>query len=112
MFNFRPEFLVCRWRLCRVAVFLCGIAAAPGLFAASIMVSPATISNDRVGPVSLSISGIAAGQTVVLERIFDENGNGAVDAGEPATLSLRVTDGQLPVIGGVQIQMCRATTMA
>ena len=66
------------------------------------MISPTTILNDRVGPVSLTISGIAAGQTVLVERFFDENGNGVVDAGERATLSFRVTDGQLPLFGGVR----------
>ncbi len=89
-------------RLARTLLFLALIGMAPNLFAASLVVSPTTILNDRVGPVSLSISGLTTGQTVLVERFFDENGNGAVDAGEPTTLSIRVTDGQLPIVGGIR----------
>ena len=102
MLNVPSHSIAGRSRLFRALVFLGAIGAAPGLFAASVMVSPTTVFNDRVGPVSLTISGIAAGQTVLVERFFDRNGNGTVDAEDSLIFSSRVTDGQLPIIGGVR----------
>ena len=78
------------------------LSAATNLFAASLTVSPASILNDYTGQVSLTISGIPAAKTILVERFLDANGNGAIDAGEPLTFSFKVTDGQKPLIGGVR----------
>ena len=82
---------------------LCGaISLASNVFAASVTVSPATVLNDRAAPISLTISALAPGSTVLVERFLDENANDKVDAGEGLTFSFKVTDGQRPLIGGVR----------
>ena len=84
---------------------LSAITAFPGatsLLAASLTVNPPLITNDYVGQVSLTISGLTPAKTVSVERVIDLNGNGVIDAGEGIIFSFKVTDGQLPIIGGVR----------
>lgn len=68
----------------------------------SVGISPANITNDYSGKVTLTISGLTPGKTVLVEKFTDFNGNGVVDAGDTLIRSFKVTDGQLPVIGGVR----------
>ncbi len=79
-----------------------GLLLATNLSAASLTVSPPVIMNDYAGQVSLAISGLTPGKTVLVERSIDANGNGVADAGEALTFSFKVRDGQLPLIGGVR----------
>lgn len=85
------------------AVF-CALAMVPSVQATvGLTVSPSSITNDYVGKVSLTITGLSAGQTVRVERLTDANGNGVVDAAtDGVTRGFTVTDGQLPIIGGVR----------
>src|SRR3989442_13189246 len=85
-------------------VILCASALIPSAEAAvGLSVSPANITNDYVGKVTLTITGLSAGQTVLVERFTDLNGNGVVDAATDGLFrSFTVTDGQLPIIGGVR----------
>jgi hypothetical protein len=66
----------------------------------TLTISPAVISNDYVGSINLTISNLAVGQKVVLEKYFDLNGNGTVDSQEPMPRRFSVTDGAVPLIGG------------
>jgi hypothetical protein len=51
----------------------------------------------------LTITGLSPGMTVRVERISDINGNGIVDAATDTVFrTFTVTDGQLPIIGGVR----------
>jgi uncharacterized GH25 family protein len=69
----------------------------------SLNVSPAGITNDYTGNVTLTITGLAINQKVLVERYYDLNGNGLIDAGQDFVIqSFKVTDGQLPLIGGVR----------
>ncbi len=71
--------------------------------APSITVSPTTITNNYVGAILLSISNLSsAGVTVRVDRFLDVNSNGIVDGNEWAGQSFYVTDGQVPLIGGVR----------
>ncbi len=71
--------------------------------AVGLAISPAIVANDYVGKVSLTITGLAAGQKVRIERLADMNGNGTVDASTDGLFgAFTVTDGQLPVIGGIR----------
>src|SRR2546425_12601350 len=83
-------------------VILCALALVPSAQAAAgLSVTPANITNDYVGKVTLTMTGLSAGQTVLVERFTDVNGNGVVDAATDAVLrSFTVTDGQLAIIGG------------
>ena len=85
------------------------LAAAAMIFSSStsnaavaFTVSPAQITNDLVGKITLTITGLAAEQTVRIDRFADLNGNGAIDSNEPLVLSFAVTDGHLSRIGGVR----------
>lgn len=84
--------------LCILAVALLASAG----FAAGLSVSPAQVADNYQGAVTINITGLSAGQSVLLERYIDVNGNGVVDAGEPCVISLPLTDGNIPTIGGVR----------
>ncbi len=77
-------------------------AACAAVAAVGFTVSPAAITNDYKGKVMLTITGLSVGQTVKVERLFDFNGNNTVDAEDFVIRTATVTDGQLPLIGGVR----------
>src|SRR5260221_8253081 len=69
----------------------------------SLTISPAIITNDFAGKIALSISNLNAGQSVIIERFADLNGNGVIDPGQDLMMQrFKVTDGALPLIGGVR----------
>lgn len=74
---------------------LLGVANA---MAATFSVSPASVASDYTGDVTLSVGGLFAGQSVVIEAFGDDNANGAIDSGEQLVLSLRVADGERPTL--------------
>jgi len=78
------------------------LLASASAFAASFSISPSAITNDFEGIITLSITNLTPGQTVVVEQFADLNGNGAIDPGEPLISHFTVTDGQLPLIGGIR----------
>jgi hypothetical protein len=82
---------------------LAALAGAPlGISAASLSISPSAVTNDYSGTIGLDITGLGSAREVVVEKFADLNTNGIVDPGEPMMLSFTVTDGQLPLIGGVR----------
>lgn len=85
-------------------VVCCALALIPRAQAVvGLNVTPASITNDFVGKVTLTITGLSASQTVRVERFTDLNGNGAVDVATDGLFrSFMVTDGELPVFGGVR----------
>jgi len=70
--------------------------------AATLSVTPATLSNLYSGSLSIQIGGLTNGETILVERFLDVNGNGTIDAGEPLVQSFVLTDGQVTSIGGVR----------
>jgi hypothetical protein len=85
-------------------VLICLLFGARTLHAAlSVTVSPTTITNNYVGTITLSIANLSsAGAKVRVDRFLDVNSNGVVDGNEWAGQSFYVTDGQLPIIGGIR----------
>lgn len=79
----------------------CLLAGASAI-AAGFTISPPAITNDFKGIITLNITNLTPGQTVVVEQFTDLNGNGAIDPGEPLVWHFTVTDGQLPLIGGIR----------
>ena len=75
---------------CLGAALLC---AASGK-AATFSISPASAGADHIGDVTLSVGGLSAGQSVVIEVFGDDNASGAVDSGERLVMSLQVADGE------------------
>jgi hypothetical protein len=65
-------------------------------------VTPAAISNTYSGKLTLLVTGLTSGESVVVQKFLDRNGNGVVDAGDPLMQQFDLTDGQPGmVIGGV-----------
>lgn len=74
---------------------------AAGGAAASLSVSPVTVSNAFNGVVSLTITGLnSPGQTVIVERYFDGNNSNTINSGDLLTQQFKVTDGQVTSVAG------------
>ncbi|MGH7972803.1 MAG: hypothetical protein ACREIC_29155, partial [Limisphaerales bacterium] len=87
--------------LCSAATaILFGVSAARA--AVGLAISPATVTNDFAGKITLNITGLTTGQAVDVLIYADLNGNGVVDSGEPIVQAFAVTDGQAQTIGGVR----------
>ncbi len=84
--------------LVRIAVLL-GTLPLSAL-GAGLTVSLNVVTNDAIGQINVTISGVS-GQTVLVEKFYDLNGNASVDAGDLLMQSFRVTDGLIPTLGGV-----------
>lgn len=92
--------LLHEWVLC---LFLAGGSLLPTLSrGAALTVTPNTISNTYSGQITLQISGLTNGETVLVERFLDGNTNAVVDSGELLVQSFKVTDGQVVAFGGVR----------
>jgi hypothetical protein len=84
-------------------VAACLVCAAPSVRATaiSLTISPAAITNDSIGKVTLTITNLTAGKTVNVEWYADLNTNGIIDAGDLLITSFQVTDGQVPMVAGL-----------
>lgn len=69
--------------------------------AVAFTVVPATVGNTYAGTVTLQVTGLTAGASVLIQKYFDANGDGAIDIGDPLVQQFNLTDGQATVIGGV-----------
>ncbi len=70
--------------------------------AIGLTVSPAAVTNDYVGTITLNITNLTPGMTVNVQEYADLNTNGVIDAGDLLIKSLQLTDGQAPTVGGVR----------
>ena len=86
-------------RLLTLLILVLLLPAAHGL---TLAVSPATVTNDFIGQISLNVSNLTTGHSIRVERFLDANGNGVIDPGETSFQTFIVTNGQLPLIGGVR----------
>jgi hypothetical protein len=69
----------------------------------TLAISPAVITNNYQGRISLTIGSLAPGKKVIVQKYADLNNNGVVDLGQDWLVqSFEVTDGVLPRIGGVR----------
>ncbi|PYK98323.1 MAG: hypothetical protein DME19_12955 [Verrucomicrobia bacterium] len=69
--------------------------------AVGFTVSPSSLSNTYSGQITLQISGLTNGETVLVERFLDVNRNG-IDPGDLLVQSFKVTDGQVTAFGGIR----------
>jgi len=75
-------------------------AAARGGIACSI--TPSSISNTYSGSITLLVTGLTNGQSVLVQKYMDANGNGVIDAGDPLVQQFTLTDGNPGmVMGGI-----------
>ena len=64
-------------------------------------VTPAAVSNSYNGPITLLVSGLTNGETVLVQKYLDVNGNGVIDAGDLLWQQFALTDGTNFSLGGV-----------
>jgi hypothetical protein len=85
-------------------VVLAALLAAGNICRAEVglTISPSAVSNTYSGFVTLNITGLSGGDTVVVQKFLDANTNGIVDAGDLPVQQFSLTDGAAGmVIGGV-----------
>lgn len=84
--------------LIQSALSLCQTA----LGTVALTVTPSAVSNTYQGPITLQVTGLAGGDSVVVQKFLDLNANGTVDAADMLVQQFTLTDGQAGmVIGGV-----------
>ena len=77
---------------------LCPVAPGAPVFT----ITPAAVSNTYSGTITLQITGLTPGATVVIQKFLDANTNGIIDGGDMMVQQFNLTDGQAGmVIGGV-----------
>src|SRR6266404_2891899 len=70
--------------------------------AVTLNVTPSAVSNTYSGTITLTVTGVPTGDTVVIQKFVDANTNGVVDAGDFLVQQFQLADGQGPqVISGV-----------
>ena len=62
---------------------------------------PTSVSNTFSGILTLQISGVTPGDTVMIQRYLDVNNSGTIDAADWLVEQFSVTDGQAATIGGI-----------
>ena len=85
----------------RTLLFLFSFLAGFSGVAATLTVSPAIITNDYKGIITLQIA-VPSGSTVRIDKLVDLNTNGVIDSSDMLLESSVITDGQVPTIGGVR----------
>jgi hypothetical protein len=88
----------------KIQLLLLTLACLAGSVRAAVTFNliPATVSNTYSGVITLQVTGLTNGETVVVQKFLDVNGNGAVDAGDWLVQQFDLTDGQPGMaIGGI-----------
>jgi len=86
----------------RVLALAFTFAPFPVAWAANFTVSPATVSNTYSGYITMQVTGLTSGGTVLVQKYLDANTNGVIDASDMLSQQFPLTDGQAGmVIGGV-----------
>lgn len=96
----RPSFTtssLAGWALLAVALF-----AQVSVRPATLSVSPAVVTNDYAGKITLAVTGVPAGAGLRVEKYIDLDDNGRIDATDLLLQGFVVADGMLPLIGGVR----------
>ena len=86
----------------RLLALLLSLLACQTLPAAvGFSVTPPTVSSTYIGNITLQITGLTSGQTVVVQKFLDANTNGVIDGADLLWQQFQLTDGQASAIGGV-----------
>jgi hypothetical protein len=80
--------------LARLALLLTLTAWVPQSSAVTVSVTPSAVSNTYSGIVTLQVTGLTNGETVLVQKFIDANGNGNLDSAETLWQSFKLTDGQ------------------
>ncbi len=87
-----------------LSLFLLALALAPAPASAAVnfTLSESAVSNLFTGTLGIQITGLASGESVVLQKFIDADGDGLVGAGEVLVGQFKITEGQVTRIGGVR----------
>jgi hypothetical protein len=86
---------------CVAVALLAGLAGSANA-AVGFNVTPAAVSNTYNGQITLTVTGLTTGSTVVIQKFLDLNTNGVINTSDWLVQQFRITDGQPGmVIGGV-----------
>lgn len=83
-----------------LVALLVGFSVLTANAAVVFTVSPAAVSNTYNGFITLQLTGLNAGETVVIQKFLDANTNGVIGAGDSLIQQFNLTDGQQTLIGG------------
>ena len=75
--------------------------AGPANAAVTFTITPSAVSNTYTGTITLLISNVPTGDTVVVQKFLDLNTNGIIDGSDWLVQQFQLTDGTNFVIGGV-----------
>jgi hypothetical protein len=75
--------------------------AQSGRAAVGFSVTPTVVSNTYSGPITLQVTGLNPGDTVVVQKFLDANADGVIDAGDILIEQFDLTDGSNFVIAGI-----------
>jgi hypothetical protein len=64
-------------------------------------ITPSLVSNTYSAPITLQVTGLSAGDTVVVQKFIDANTNGIIDAADTLVQQFNLTDGSNFVIAGI-----------
>ena len=78
---------------------LCGLPSTCSAVVAFTL-APSAVSNTYSGPITLTVSGIASGGSVVVQKFLDLNSSGTVDGGDWLVQQFSLTDGQPGMVIG------------
>jgi hypothetical protein len=82
----------------QLGLLLCKTASA----AVGFTVTPSLVSNTYSGPITLQVTGLSSGASVMVQKYLDVNADGVIDAGDILWQQFDLMDGQGGmVIGGV-----------
>jgi hypothetical protein len=88
------------WNLCLVFFFSLLSPAVVIAQTPTFNISPNIISNNYVGPVTLTIGNLPTGQKMDIGVYLDANSNGHIDSNEYEVQHFAVTDGAQSILGG------------
>jgi len=71
------------------------------LAAVGFTLTPSTVSNTYHGILTLQITGLTSGESVVVQKFLDANTNDVIDGADLLSQQFQLTDGQASVIGGI-----------
>jgi hypothetical protein len=80
-----------------IPLVLLAVFTQTALAAVSFTVTPAAISNTYNGTITLNVTGLTNGDTVLVQKWLDANTNGVVDGGDLLFQQFPLTDGQASV---------------
>lgn len=62
--------------------------------AIGLSINPSAVSNSYTGTITFQVTGLTNGETVVVQKFIDANGNSAADTGDILWQGFKLTDGQ------------------